>query len=150
MSVWIGRFDKEGGGQSEAAWTRDESSPAGVIGWSGPPGERSLSFPLVLRLTHALSCSGSLLLFGACGSRRGPGGAELQRESLQGPYRRRGGSRIQAGSFQQTRACKRTRWTFVFRVCASVSLFHSKEERKKRGVCLNIKSLRLLNSSAST
>lgn len=67
MSVWIGRFDKEGGGQSEAAWTRNESSPAGVIGWSGPPGERWLSFSRVLRLTHALSCSGSLLFFGPVG-----------------------------------------------------------------------------------
>lgn len=33
--------------------------------------------------------------------------------------------------FQQTHACRRTGQTFVFRACASVSLFHSKEEKKK-------------------
>lgn len=57
ISVWIGRLDREGGGQS-GPWAFNESGPAGVIGWSGPSGELSLpiSFSLfgVVGLTTSL------------------------------------------------------------------------------------------------
>lgn len=57
ISVWIGRLDREGGGQS-GPWAFNESGPAGVIGWSGPSGELALpiSFPLfgVVGLTTSL------------------------------------------------------------------------------------------------
>lgn len=77
VSVWIGRLDKEGGGQSEAVWTHNERSPAGVIGWSGAPqgSFRSLSllFSCSPSSTRWLFLWLAPLPFGALGSLWVPG-----------------------------------------------------------------------------
>lgn len=101
MSVWIGRFDKEGGGQSEAAWTRNESSPAGVIGWSGPPRG---ALALFLSCSPSYTCSLLLWLaplFRACGSLRVPGEQNCRGSRCRGPI---GTAKVQKFRwvFQQT------------------------------------------------
>lgn len=57
ISVWIGRLDREGGGQS-GPWAFNESGPAGVIGWSSPSGE--LALPICFSLFGVVGLTTSL------------------------------------------------------------------------------------------
>lgn len=94
ISVWIGRLDREGGGQSGLCRPPMRAVQQGLLAGASPPGELSLPFSPSLSLSLSSSLYLPLSVFGPMGLSESLGSKTVEAESLQGPYRHQASSTL--------------------------------------------------------